>query len=269
MFWHKLARASLAGPLFFTTASLPAVGSDAVDATDPTKIYSFLGGGPKYTAFNNGEHLWEMRLIGNLGIDENDMILGEFGYGRLQDSDFFEEESGWTNARFRWFHLFAMDHEKMGYRGAGTQVDLQLAGELPGTDGQNLLLLGYMPTWNFSEHLSLYLSINMANAWDKDFDNYNGAGAGFDAQIIYDNEAWWPGAQIRLIPAYNYFLTGELDGEGSGSVDINVGGAFTPTLMWDITWQKNFDKDLKTFRRDRLAEIENDWNVFFNVTQYF
>ena len=242
---------------------------ETVDATDPTKIYSFLGGGPKYTSYTNDEYMAEFRLIGNIGVSESDMLLGEFGYGKLQGSDFYNDESGWTSARFRWFHLFDMDHEAMGYRGAGSQVDVQLAGELPGTDGQNMLLVGYMPTWNFSEHLSLYLSLNIANSWDKSFEKYNGAGTGFDAQIIYNNEDWWPGAQIRLMPAYNYFLTGELDGEGSGNLDINIGGAITPTLMWDVTWQKNFDKDLHTFRRDRLAEIENDWNLFFNVTRYF
>jgi hypothetical protein len=242
---------------------------EAVDASDPTKIYTFLGAGPKYSDFTNGEYLWEMRLIGNVGLTENDMLLAEAGYGRLQGSDYYDDESGWTNARLRWFHLFEMDYEVIGYRGLGTQVDLQLAGELPGTDGQNQLLVGVMPTWNFSPNFSLYLSLNIVNAWDKDFKNYNGAGAGFDAQFIYNNEDWWPGAQVRLIPVYNYFLTGELDGEGSGSVEINVGGQISPTIMWDVTWQQNVDKDLKTFRRDEFGNIENDWNVFFNVTRYF
>jgi hypothetical protein len=255
----------------YTIALLPllAFAEEPIDASDPTKIYSFLGGGVKYTDFTDGEYITELRIIGNVGLSENDMLLVEAGYGRIQGSDFFSDESGWTDTRLRWFHLFEMDYEAQGYRGLGTQVDLQLAGELPGTDGQNLLLMGVMPTWNFTPNLSLYLSLNMINAWDKHFEYHNGTGAGFDAQIIYNNADWWPGAQVRLIPVYNYFLDGELDGEGSGSFDINVGGQFAPTVMWDFTYQLNFDKDLKTFRRDRLGKIENDWNVFFNVTTYF
>ena len=197
------------------------------------------------------------------------MLLFEGGYGHLQGNDIFDDESGWTDARLRWFHLFDMDYESIGYRGWGTQVDMQIAGQLSGTDGQNLLIVGAMPTWNFTPKLSLYLSLSVANTWDKKFENYNGAGAGFDAQLIYSNDAFWPGAQIRLIPVYNYFLVGELEGEGSGSIEVNVGGEFTPTLIWDATVQKNVDEDLKTFRRDRLGKIENDWNVFFNVTSYF
>ena len=258
--------------LLLCAASLPLVctaADEAIDASDPTKIYTFLGGGPKYTEFANGEYLAEARLIGNLGMSERDMLLVEAGYGRLQGNDLYDDESGWTNARLRWFHLFDMDYEAIGYRGLGTQADLQLAGQLPGTDGQNLLALGVMPTWNFTPNLSLYLSLNMSNAWDKNFKKHNGTGAGFDAQLIYNNENWWPGAQVRFVPVYNYFLTGDLKNEGSGSFDINVGGEFAPTLMWDFTIQKNFDEDLSSYRRDRFGEIENDWNVFFNVTSYF
>jgi hypothetical protein len=242
---------------------------EAIDASDPTKIYTFAGGGPKYSDFTNGEYLWELRFIGNLGLGEHDMVLGEFGYGRIDGSDEESAESGWTDARFRWFHLFDMDYEAIGYRGLGTQVDLQLAGEIRGTDGQNLLVTGVMPTWNFSPNLSLYLSLNLANSWDKRFENYNGLGVGFDAQLIYSNDDWWPGAQVRFIPVYNRFISGELDGDGSGNIDINVGGEFSPTVMWDITFQQNLDKDLKTFRRGRDTDLENDWNIFFNVTSYF
>ena len=106
-------------------------------------------------------------------------------------------------------------------------------------------------------------------SWDKRFENYNGLGVGFDAQLIYSNDDWWPGAQVRFIPVYNRFISGELDGDGSGNIDINVGGEFSPTVMWDITFQQNLDKDLKTFRRGRDTDLENDWNIFFNVTSYF
>jgi hypothetical protein len=89
------------------------------------------------------------------------------------------------------------------------------------------------------------------------------------AQFIYDNDNWWPGAQIRLIPTYTYFVAGELEDSGSGTFEFNVGGEITPTVMWDITAEKNFDVDLQTYRREPSKELENDWNFFFNVTAYF
>jgi hypothetical protein len=239
-----------------------------IDASDPTRIYTYVGGGPKYTDYTNGASMWEARVIGNVGMGEHDMMLFETGYGRLDGSDTRKSESGFSDSRIRWFHLFEMDYEKLGYRGLSTQVDAQLAGDLPGTDGQNVINIGAMPAWSFTNSLSIYFSLNVVNSWDKGFDKYNGAGAGFDAQLIY-NADWWPGAQLRLIPAYSYFLTGELDGEGSGSIQINTGGEFTPTLMWDVTVSKQFDKDLNAFRRGEDTGFESDWDVFFNVTSYF
>ena len=44
--------------------------AEPVDATDPTKIYSFFGGGPKYSEFTNGDYLREARVIGNIGFSE-------------------------------------------------------------------------------------------------------------------------------------------------------------------------------------------------------
>ena len=32
---------------------------------------------------------------------------------------------------------------------------------------------------------------------------------------------------------------------------------------------KNYNKDLRTFRRESSSELENDWNVYFNVSSYF
>ena len=80
---------------------------------------------------------------------------------------------------------------------------------------------------------------------------------------------WWPGSQLRILPAYSYFVDGELEDEGSGNLDINLGGELNPATSWDITVQKRFDKDLKSFRRGEETGLENDWNVFFNVTRYF
>jgi hypothetical protein len=39
--------------------------------------------------------------------------------------------------------------------------------------------------------------------------------------------------------------------------------------MWDLVLEKNFDKDLRSYRREESSELENDWNIYFNVTRYF
>ncbi|MEH6569178.1 MAG: hypothetical protein V7709_08890 [Halioglobus sp.] len=239
------------------------------DASDPTKIYSFLGGGPKYVDYTNDEHMVEFRLIGNLALGPNDMLLIETGYGKHSGNSVPGPDSDWTNTRLRWFHLFDMQYDlTSGYRGMGLQLDVQLAGQLKGTDGQNVINAGVMPVWALSEKWNLYLSLNLVNSWDKRFEQHNGVGAGFDAQIIY-NPDWWPGSQLRILPAYSYFVDGDLEDEGSGNLDINIGGEFNSSTMWDLTAQKNFDKDLTSYRRGRDTGLENDWNVFFNVTRYF
>ena len=243
---------------------------ERIDASDPTRIYTFLGGGPKYNDYSNGEYMWEARVIGNVGLSEHDMLLFEAGYGWHQGAQAPGKDSGITNSRLRWFHLYEMNYElEKGYRGFGLQADVQLAGSLKGTDGQNQILFGVMPVFSLGGNWNLYLMLMVANTWDKGWDYWNGIGPSATAQFIYDNENWWPGAQVRVIPSYTYFVSGELKDEGSGNVEINVGGEFAPTLMWDVTVQKNFDVYLNSFRRGPKEELENDWNIFFNVTSYF
>jgi len=254
----------------YAIASASMANDDRIDATDPTKIYTFMGGGLKYNEYTNGEYMWETRLIGNIGLGKDDMLLFEAGYGWHQGDQAPGKNSGLTNSRLRWFHLFEMNYElEQGYRGFGLQVDAQLAGSLKGTDGQNQILFGVMPVFALGGNWNLYSMFMVANTWDKGWEYWNGIGPSITAQFIYDNENWWPGAQVRLIPTYTYFMTGELEDEGSGNLEINVGGEFTPTVMWDITAQKNFDVDLHSFRRGPSEELENDWNMFFNVTSYF
>ena len=118
------------------------------DATDPTKVYSFLGGGPKYTDYTNGESMWEIRAIDNLALGPADSLLIEFGYG-WHDGDLIPgDNSGLTDARVRYFHIGEVQYDlTSGYRGMGYQVDLQFAGQLKGTDGQNVVMAGLMPVF--------------------------------------------------------------------------------------------------------------------------
>jgi hypothetical protein len=250
--------------------SLSAQADQAVDATDPTKIYSYVGAGMKYSEYTNGEYMWELRATGNIGLSESDMILFEGGYGKHRGDQADGKSTGLTRLRFRWFHLFNMDYDlARGYRGWGTSVDLQLAGNLKGQDGQNVIIVGAMPAFALGGDWNLYLQLNVANTWDKTFENWNGIGPGAVAQFIYSPDNWWPGAQVRIIPGYIYWVAGELEGDGSGELEVNVGGNISPTVTWDVTAHKNFDTDLKSLRREPSNNLENDWNVFFNVAVYF
>jgi hypothetical protein len=241
-----------------------------IDASDPTKIYTYAGGGLKYVEYTNGESMIEVRATGNLGLSDSDMILAELGYG-WHDGDLVAGKSrGMTNARVRWFHLFNMDYDKArGYRGMGTQLDIQLAGELKGTDGQNVVAAGIMPAYALSDEWSLFLMLNVVSAWDKDFKKYSGTGVGIAPKLVFSTERWWPGAQIQVTPNIKEFFSGALEGEGDITLEMNVGGEFSPTLMWDFVVEKNFELDLTSLKRGVGTGLKGDWNLFFNVTTYF
>lgn len=244
---------------------------EAIDASDPTKIYTYAGGGFKYTDYTNGDSMWEIRATGNIGLTQNDMLLFELGYGWHSGSagSGTKDESDLTNARLRWFHLFGMDYSvTRGYRGWASQLDLQLAGNLVGTDGQNVVTIGALPAFGLTDTLSLFVGINWVNSWDKQFENYNGMGLGLAPLLVYTPD-WWAGSFVQVWPNYSRFFTNELSGEGSGSLDVITGGEITSKLLWSVTFQKNLDKDLDSFRRGRETGVKNDWNAFFNITQYF
>lgn len=251
-------------------SSAPLFAEEKIDASDPTKIYTYAGGGMKYTDYSNGDEMLEMRATGNIGLSKSDMVMFEIGYGWHSGDSAAGDDSDITNARFRYFHLFPMDYSVVsGYRGLAAQADLQLAGRLKGTDGQNTLVLGVLPAFGINEKLSLYVAVNLVNTWDRDFDRWNGAGVGAAPLLVYTPDNWWSGAYVQLWPNYTRFLSGELEGEGSGNVDVTTGGEITSKTLWSATFQKNLDKDLKTFRRGRDTGLKNDWNVFFNITTYF
>lgn len=52
-----------------------------IDASDPTRIYTFIGGGLKYNNYTNGEYMLEARAIGKVSLGEQDMLLFEAGSG--------------------------------------------------------------------------------------------------------------------------------------------------------------------------------------------
>ncbi|NPD48131.1 hypothetical protein [Lentimicrobium sp. S6] len=241
-----------------------------IDASDPTKIYTYVGAGPKFTEYTNNESMLELRASGNLGISKEDMVFINFGYGFHFGDKVEGSNNGFTNARARWFHIFKMDYSvASGYRGWATQIDFQMAGQLKGTDGQNVLSFGALPAFGLGKKWSLFVPLNVVNSWDKKFAAYNGMGANISPLFVFNPGNWWEGAYLQFWGGYTYFFTGELAGRGGANLDITIGGKILPKLTWTILAQKNFDLDLMSYRRDENSGTRNDWNIFLNFITYF
>ena len=241
-----------------------------IDASDPTKIYTYAGGGIKYTDYTNNESMIELRATGNFALSDNDMMMFEIGYGNNTADAIPGSSSDVTNGRLRWFHLFPMDDSiTSGYRGWGIQVDLQIAGSLKGTDGQNVLAVGVLPAFGINDNWSFYLPLNVVSTWDKAFELHNGYGVGVAPLFVYSPNDWWDGSFLQIWPNYTWFLTGALKDSGAGSIDVVLGGSITATTTWSATYQKNVDEDLRSFRRGVDTGLTGDWNVFFSISRYF
>ena len=251
----------------------PALAEEAIDASDPTKIYSYAGPGFKYTKYSNGDYMQELRVTGNIGVTQSDMLLFEIGYGDYNGTLLTGEKgSGVTNGRGRWFHLFDMDYSILnGYRGLATQLDLQFEGSVKGTKGSNSLAVGVMPAFGINEQWSFFLPLNYVSSWGEDFDNHQGSGISIAPMLSYSPaKPLWAGFFMQLWPSYTTYLSGDLDGEGGANLDITVGGSPSDKTVLSVTLQQNFDKDLKLFSPSPGASGgPNDWNIFANISFYF
>ena len=243
-----------------------------VDASDPTKIYSYAGLGFKFTEFANGDSLNELRAIGNIGFSDQDMVLFEIGYGDYSGTVLpGEKGSGVTNGRARYFHLFDMDYTvAKGYRGWATQVDLQFEGSVKGTSGGNTLALGVLPAYGGGPSWSFFLPVNFVSTWGSDFNKHQGNGASIAPLATYAPENGpWPGFYLQIWPSFTRYFSGDLSGEGGAALDLTTGWAITPTIIATATFQQNFDKDLKLYSPRTGTSGPNDWNLFANVSYYF
>ena len=249
-----------------------ALAEDGIDASDPTKIYSYIGPGYKYTEFSNGDDLQEARIIGNLGLGDSDMVLFEIGYGSYDGTtERGEKDTGTTNGRARWFHLFDMDYSVLkGYRGLATQIDVQFEGNVKGTTGSITVALGALPAFGINESWSFYLPVNYVSTWGENFDHHQGHGISIAPMAAYSPaEGLWPGFFMQIWPSYTYYFAGDLDGEGGANVDVTIGGSVTERILITTTFQQNFDKDLKLFNPSVGSSGANDWNIFAAVNFYF
>jgi hypothetical protein len=246
--------------------------TEEVDASDPTKIYSYAGPGYKFTEYSNGDSLKEIRAIGNVGITDQDMLLFELGYGSYSGTvSPGEKDDGITNGRARYFHLFNMDYAiATGYRGWATQVDLQFEGDVKGTTGGNTLAVGVLPAFGGGASWSFFLPVNYVSTWGDNFDQHQGHGISVAPLAVFAPEKGpWPGFFLQIWPSYTYYLAGDLDGEGGANLDLTTGWSITPTIVATATFQQNFDKNLQLYNPSNGTSGANDWNLFASVSFYF
>jgi len=240
----------------YLTAALAMLGAEfavaeetgGVDASDPTKIYSYVGSGFKHTRYGNGDSLNELRVLGNIGFSDKDMMLFEIGYGKYDGTVLpGEKETGSTNGRLRYFHLTRMDYSiSSGYRGWAAQVDLQFEGNAKGTTGGNTLAVGVLPAFGGGASWSFFLPLNLVSTWGENFKNHQGTGASIAPLAVYaPAEGPWPGFYLQIWPSYTRYFSGTLGGGGGAAVDITTGWSIRPTVIAAATFQHNFDMDLK------------------------
>lgn len=259
-------------PLILFFQPISAAETEEIDASDPTKIYSYAGGGYKITEYTNGDSLSELRAIGNIGFTDNDMLLFEIGYGKYSGTVLDgEKKESTTNGRLRYFHLFNMDYSvEKGYRGWATQIDFQFEGRVKGTTGGNTLAIGVLPAFGGGASWSFFLPINYVSTWGDKFKEHQGHGASIAPLATYaPANGPWPGFFLQIWPSYTRYFSGDLDGEGGGALDLTTGWSITPKFLAIATFQQNFDKDLKLYNPGTGTSGANDWNLFINLNYYF
>ncbi len=236
-----------------------------IDASDPTRIVTFLGIGPKTTDYTDNSRINEVRLAATVGLGAKDMVIAEVGYGYNTGDD----ESGLTNTQLRHFHLFEMDNDvQRGYRGWGSSIDVNLAGSLRGMDGQNMISVGASPAFALGNDWQLYPIAMVVNSWDKRFSNYNGGGINL-SPLLTKKLGWWDGAFISFWLQYNRFFWGNLEGNGGGQMQFTLSGKFTPTLIWRLQAFSMFDKDFRGYDRTDGFDPRPRNAFFFRVESYF
>ena len=86
---------------------------------------------------------------------------------------------------------------------------------------------------------------------------------------MYAPNNWWKEAWVQIWHRYTKFISGDLSGEGAGNIDVTIGGEITPISFWSLTYQKNYDKDLRSYRCGEDSGLKNDQNILASVTIYF
>lgn len=258
--------------------SLSAIAADTaapnkkIDASDPTRIVTFTGLGPRYTEYIDKTTITEAHLSLTMGLGLKDMMTLETGYGRYSGkyAD-HPSKTGMTATEFRYFHLFDMDYKvAKGYRGWGSSLQVNIAGTLPGTDGQNIVGLGASPAFAFGGGMVLYPIMMVMNSWDKHFGYYNGGGLNLSPMLAIKFNAW-DGSFVNIWPQYTRYFWGDLGkmDAGGGQLRMVLGGKFSPTWVWRTIGFLPFDKNLMGYSHNGGFDPRGNYSALFRVEKYF
>ncbi|MBK1791362.1 hypothetical protein [Persicirhabdus sediminis] len=240
------------------------------DPSNPASTGSQISATLGYRDFKQGEAMTEMRMNWGLTASPNDVLNFDFGYGWHDGNARGKTDSGLTTTHFSWIHDFGMDtYMSEGYQGLASAFELDLAGRVRGTGGQNVLSFSMIPGFGMADGVSAYMGLGLTSSWDKDFARHNGLGFDIAPSLIFRPYQMWQGGYVEVVPRFKSFFTGNLSGETATTLEINTGGNITQTFMWTCGFQKNFNVDLETYRHGRYTSPKNDWRLNLGLTKSF
>ena len=266
--FRHIAMLCLCGSL---TVSTPAVARDgAIDTSDPTQIYTGVGISAGSSDYENGESRRELRGSFSWAITADDMLQIESGYGRHESDTAGGDETGLTRTRLHYRQRLPFDDSlQQGFRGMAFKVELQLSGELKGTDGQTIISGGGTPAIRVSKSLDIYPAVDLISSFDKNFKNFNGIGFEVAPLISYSPDYLWPGAVLQIEPSYTQYVIGQFAFGNSRNLRVAGGGTMFNTLTWSLSAEKHAGRDLLTYRGDNSADLKHDWSAAFRLLATF
>ncbi len=242
----------------------------AIDTADPTRIYTGIGFSTGTSEYENGESRQELRGNISWAISDEDMLQIESGYGRHESDTVGGDETGLTRTRIHYRQRLPFDDSlQHGFRGMAFQMELQLSGELAGTDGQTILSGGGTPAIRAGKSLDIYLAVDLINSFDKNFQNYNGSGFEVAPLFSYNPDYLWPEAAFQIEPSYTQYVVGQLAFGNSRNLKIACRGTLFTTLNWSLSAEKHAGRDLLTYRGDNSTDLKHDWSAAFQLLAVF
>lgn len=243
--------------------------AEKYDPSDPTRIDARAGFGFKYTAYDPGGYLNEMRAKLALQLNPKDLLVADIGVGQNHGVPGQESEFGLTDGRFRYFRLWDIDRSLTGWQGWGTSVEVQTPGTVPGTDGSGLLALGWLGALGLGKGFSCYLNPIVSSVWTRNLDEHLGVAVRGDVFLTYKPGSLWRGAYFKLKPSYSYGVSQTIDGEASGNLEASIGGSFSGAFWWDVQGRKFLEQDLDRFTEGRESGLADDWSLYVSFTYFF
>ncbi len=256
------------GSLIFTSEALSL--ENSIDSSEPTRVYTGVGISAVSSEYDNGESLRELRGSINWAMTPDDMLQIESGYGQHDSNVTGGDDSGLTRTSLRYRQRLPFDESvQTGFLGMAFQAELQLSGEIRGTDGQTLFSGGTTPAIRISKSFDIYPIVNLVNSFDKNFKHYNGSGFDFAPRLTYTPSYLWPGAVVQIQPGYSKYLVGQLAFGNSSRVRIASSGTLFSVLQWTLSAERYNGLDLTTWRGKNSTGLKHDWSATFQLLATF